>query len=101
MVSKIPEERALIASLAAHERWARTSNRTAATEPARRAAGNRFEKQVDPDGSLDPITRAKLAENAKKAHFKRLALLSAQARRLRSRAAQLEAQVIESSQDAS
>lgn len=71
----------LIASIAAHESWARTPDPTARTEPARAAFLSRFEAEVDPDGSLPPAERAKRAENAKKAYFKRLALKSAQARR--------------------
>ena len=44
---------------------------------------DKFEQQVDPDGKLSPAERAKRAEFARKAHFKRLALKSAQARRRR------------------
>jgi hypothetical protein len=41
---------------------------------------DKFEEQVDPDGTLPPAERAKRAEHARKAHFKRLALKSARAR---------------------
>jgi hypothetical protein len=41
----------------------------------------RFEREVDPEGVLPPHERAKRAENAKAAYFKRLALKSAKARR--------------------
>jgi hypothetical protein len=41
---------------------------------------SRFEREVDPDGTLPPAERAKRAESARKAHFARMALLSAQAR---------------------
>jgi hypothetical protein len=44
---------------------------------------DKFEKQVDPEGTLPPQERAKRAENARKAYFARLALKSAQARRRR------------------
>lgn len=44
---------------------------------------DKFEQQVDPDGVLTPGERATRAEHARKAHFKRLALKSAQARRRR------------------
>lgn len=40
-----------------------------------------FEREVDPDGVLDPTERARRAEYARKAYFARLALLSAKARR--------------------
>lgn len=83
MSARNPAERALVARLAAHERWARTTDRTAATAPARRALLERFERQVDPHGTLDPAERARRAESARRAHFTRLSLRSAQVRRAR------------------
>lgn len=68
------------AQIAAHESWARTANRAARTAPARAAMQARFEQLVDPDGSLPPAVRAQMAESAKKAHYRRLALKSAKAR---------------------
>jgi hypothetical protein len=47
----------------------------------REAAYSRFERRVDPEGKLDPATRLKLAENAKKAFYSRIQYLSAQSRR--------------------
>lgn len=81
MPSSVPHERALIARIAAHESWARTPDRAARTAHARAAATAKFETQVDPDGVLSPAERARRAESARKAHFTRLALRSAQARR--------------------
>lgn len=81
------EERSLVASIAAHESWARTENRTARTAPARKAMLDKFEREIDPDGTLLPAERAIRAEHARKAYFKRLALKSAQARRNRSQLA--------------
>jgi hypothetical protein len=75
-----PELRSLRAQIAAHESWARTPDRSARTANARKAMLDKFERQVDPDGKLPPAERAKRAEHARKAHFKRLALKSAQAR---------------------
>lgn len=66
-------ERSLIASVAAHESWARTPNRGARTAPARAALDRKFMEQAEGD----PVRAAHL----RKAHFKRLALKSAQARR--------------------
>jgi hypothetical protein len=43
----------------------------------------RFEQQVDPDGVMTPEARAKAAEAAKRAHYKRMAFNSAKARRAR------------------
>jgi hypothetical protein len=78
-----PVERSLRGTLAAHESWARTEDRSARTANARRAALDRFEKEVDPDGVLLPDERARRAEHLRKAYFARLALKSAQARRAR------------------
>lgn len=68
-----PSERRLAASVAAHESWAQTADRTARTASARRALNQKF---VDAAGG-DPVR----AEHLRKAHFQRLALRSAQARR--------------------
>lgn len=84
----MPSTRSLAAQIAAHESWAAMPDRSARTAPARAAAMARFEAQVDPDGTLAPTERARRAEHARKAHFLRLAMLSAQSRR---RAAELTA----------
>ncbi|MFE2121023.1 hypothetical protein ACFW9U_10235 [Rhodococcus aetherivorans] len=78
-----PTERQLLAQIAAHESWAKTDDRSARTAKARKAALDRFEREVDPNGELTPQERAKRAEHARKAYFARLALRSAQARRAR------------------
>ncbi|WP_460407456.1 hypothetical protein [Actinophytocola sediminis] len=76
-----PEQRTLRARIAAHTQWANESNRTARTAAARKAAADRFEKQVDPDGVLPPEVRRQRAESARKAHFCRMAAASAASRR--------------------
>lgn len=76
-----PAERKLRAQLAAHTSWANTRDRTARTAAGTKAMLDKFERQVDPDGTLDPAERALRAASARKAHFSRLALKSAQARR--------------------
>ncbi len=81
-----PSERSLHASIAAHESWARTPDRTARTEQARRSFRQSFEAVVDPDGKLDPAERTRRAEHAYRAHMARLALRSAQSRRLKAEA---------------
>lgn len=93
MPAKDPTERTLVARLASHTRWALETDRAAATAPARQAALDRFERQVDPDGALDPVERARRAEHARKAHFTRLALKSAQVRKARRLADRLEAEL--------
>jgi hypothetical protein len=45
------------ARIAAEISWARTPDRTARTRPAREAFLKRFEKEVDPDGTLSPQER--------------------------------------------
>jgi hypothetical protein len=79
--SLTPTERSLRAQIAAHESWAHTEDRSARTANARKALLDKFESQVDPNNELSPSERAKRAEHARKAHFKRLALKSARARR--------------------
>lgn len=84
-MSKLPPElRSLRSQIAAHESWARTSDRSARTANARRAMLDKFEHDVDPEMKLPAAERAARAEHARKAHFKRMAFKSAQARRRRS-----------------
>src|SRR4051812_50001042 len=81
-------ERILRARMAAHALHAKVSDPTAHTAPARAAFLSRFEREVDPEGLLDPRERARRAEHARKAYFTRLALASAHARGVRRRADQ-------------
>ena len=53
------------------------------TKAAREAFMARFEREVDPDGTLAPEERARRAEAARKAYFAQLAHKSAKARRRR------------------
>lgn len=84
--SLTPQQRALRARLAAHTLHSQVDSR-AHTEPARRAFLERFERQVDPNGTLPPAERTRRAEHARKAYFTRLALRSAEARQVRRRTA--------------
>lgn len=72
-MSATPSERVLAARIAAHEKWGRCTDTTAATAPARKAMLDKFLAEADGDPAR--------AEHLKKAHFQRLALKSAQARR--------------------
>ena len=74
------DDRVLRARMAAHLLHAQISDPAEHTAPARAAFLSRFERQVDPDGVLDPEERARRAEHAKKAYFLRLALASRKAR---------------------
>jgi hypothetical protein len=67
MPAKDPQERSLVSRIGGYEKWANTKDRTAATEPARKAFNRRFEDAADP-------------EAARKAYFARLALASVKAR---------------------
>ncbi len=51
------------------------------TKAARKAFESKFERDVDPDGVLPIEERLRRADMARKAHFTRLALASAKARR--------------------
>lgn len=82
-MSLSPIDRSLRGQIAAHTSWANTSDRSARTRNARAKFDERFEREVDPEGILPPEERAKRAENARKAHFARLAFKSAKARAAR------------------
>jgi len=66
---------------AALRSWAFTDDRAQRTAAGRTAFLLRFERLVDPEGSLSPGERHKRAEALKKAHFIDLATKSAAARR--------------------
>lgn len=73
LVALTPGQRGLRARLAAHARWAKTVDRTAATAAARAGIIARFEREVDPEGVLNPEVRARLAENARRQFLARKA----------------------------
>jgi hypothetical protein len=74
------EQRSLRAKAAVDASWAHTSDRAARTEPARRAAMARFERQVDPHHALPDDERQRRAEFARRSYFRYLALRSARKR---------------------
>ena len=78
-----PSERSLRARMAAHALHSKYSGAEITSE-ARKAgpgADAYWLREVDPDNVLDPAERQRRAGHAKKAHFTRLALASAIARR--------------------
>ena len=77
-----PEEMSRRGKIGAHRLHSRYDSKQL-TEPARKAFLDRFEREVDPAGKLAPDERRRRAEHARKAHFLRLARLSAEARRAR------------------
>ena len=74
--------RSLRARLAAHAMHARHDSRNV-TGNARAAFLSRFDREVDPNGLLDPLERARRAAHARSAYFARLSLEAAKARRAR------------------
>ena len=73
-----PHQRALIANA---DRWGRTPDRSAATEPARRAMAAKFEREVRdefPDATDAQV--AAMAEQRKLAYYRRLSAKAAAAR---------------------
>lgn len=85
MAPSAPTARSRAARVAALERWSR-QDPVAGTAPAREAFLARFERQVDPDGVLEPAERTRRAERAKRAYFIKLNAKSHAARRARAEA---------------
>jgi hypothetical protein len=75
-----PSQRSQRARIAAYTSWANTPDPAKRTANARKASLNRFERQVDPDGTLDPAERQRRADSAMRAHMQRMAYLAAKAR---------------------
>ncbi len=75
-------ERTLRARIGAYALHAKRDPRET-TRAARAALLAKFERQVDPQGTLDPAERARRALSARKAYFARLSLRSSIARRSR------------------
>jgi hypothetical protein len=73
-------ERSLRARLAAYALHAQHDPRET-TANGRAAFLARFDREVDPQGLLEPDERRRRAEQARRAYFTRLALASAKARR--------------------
>lgn len=68
--------------------WAQNDVQTL-VGPAHRGFRLRFERLVDPDGSLDPKERALRAERARRAHMLRLAARSAEVRAAKAKSKRL------------
>jgi hypothetical protein len=77
-----PSERSLRARLAAYAMHSQHDAQKT-TAKGRAAFLARFEREVDPDGRLDPEERRRRAEQARRVYFTRLALASTKARRTR------------------
>jgi hypothetical protein len=76
-----PQQRKRRARIAAHASWAATPDRAARTAHGTQAFLRRFERQVDPDGTLPEDVRTAMALHARTAYMLQLAEKSAAARR--------------------
>lgn len=65
-----PEQRALRSRIGAHKSWSRTTDPAARTAPARAGLLAKFEREVDPDGTLPPTERAHRARPPRRARAK-------------------------------
>lgn len=80
MPARTPEQRSLVAQIAAAERWGRTPDRTAATAPARAGLRAKYAAQIDPDNKLDPAERERRVDHLMRAHMLRMSLAAKAAR---------------------
>lgn len=78
-----PTERRLQAQAASLTYWSQVRDRSAAMKPLRDGFLRKLEQQVDPDGTLDPVERAKRVEMARRAHLANASRLAAKAARER------------------
>lgn len=81
LAAKNPIDRATIARIAAAERWGRTSDRSAATAPARAGLREKFAREIDPDGQLPSCELEPRIDQLVSAHMQRMSLKAAQQRR--------------------
>lgn len=79
-------ERAINGAVGAHVKWSRTTDRSAATAPARQAFNAKFLKEADPDGTLPTEERSRIAGHLRRAYFLRMTAASVKARRQRAAA---------------
>ena len=82
MAQAVVRDASLRAAIAAHIKHSRYDPRKS-TAPARAAFLSRFEELADPTGELPEAERFRRAHHLRRAHFLRLSLKSAQARRRR------------------
>jgi hypothetical protein len=81
VASSNPQTRALVAQIAAAERWGRCDDRSAATLPARKGLRAKFACEIDPDGILAPAELERRVDHLVKAHMLRMSLAAKAARR--------------------
>jgi len=79
-----PAQRQLAASIGSLTRWSRVhgaSARRAQTDPARAAVARKWEQKAIDAGAVTPEEIAEAADRLRRAHYRRMALASAAARR--------------------
>ena len=79
-----PAQRKLAGSIGGLTRWSRVHGdaaRREQTTPARAGLYRKWEQQADPEGVLSPEDLAAAVDRLKLAHYRRMALKSAQSRR--------------------
>lgn len=84
-----PADRRLHGRIGGLTAWSRNDPATM-VGPAHRGFRARFERLVDPDGTLDPRERAVRADRARRAHMLSLAAKSAESRRTKKAAPTIE-----------
>jgi hypothetical protein len=90
MASSNPEDRVLIARIAAADRWGRTPDRTAATAPARAGLRAKFAREADPEGVLTAAELERRIDQLTQAHMLRMSR-NAKMSRQRARSAEADA----------
>jgi hypothetical protein len=80
-----PSQRSQRARIAAHALHAQVEDPRAHTAKARRAFLDRFEREADPTGALDPAERARRAAHLRRRYMTALALKSSRARAARAK----------------
>lgn len=81
MAARSPEDRTLVAQIAAATRWGRTPDRTAATAPARAGLRAKFAREIDPSGTLEPAELERRVDSLVHAHMLRMSLRAKASRR--------------------
>lgn len=76
MAASNPQDRALIAQIAAAERWGRCSDRSAATTPAREGRRTKIAQEIDPEGVLPPAELERRVDSLMHAHMLRMSRLA-------------------------
>lgn len=87
MAAKDPQDRVLLARIAANERWGRVRDRAAATAAARTGLRAKWAREIDPDGTMPPAELERMLDSRQLAHMQRMSLAAKQARQRKASAA--------------